>query len=137
MGTGILKDMTTKIKILLVDDQQIVRRGLRMSLGLEGDIHIIGEACDGLEAIELAKKLAPDVILMDVEIPHMDGITATQTLKTITPDTNVVVLTLHDDADVKLRTLDAGAFAFVPKHAPLDALIFTIRQAATSKDEPT
>ena len=120
-----------KIKVLLVDDQQIVRRGLRMSLGLEGDIHIIGEAGDGLEAIELAQKLTPDVIVMDVGMPHMDGIIATEKLKRIATDTAVIILTLHDNAEAQANAHKAGAFAFIPKHAPLDELIFTIRQAAS------
>ena len=124
-----------KIKVLLVDDQQIVRRGLRMSLGLEEDIYIIGEACDGLEAIECAPQLKPKVIVMDVQMSHMDGITATQRLKSVMPDTAIVMLSLHDHAEVKARALEAGAFAFIPKHAPLDELIFAIRQAASYSKE--
>ena len=69
--------MSMKINVLLADDQRIVRRGLRMSLGLEEEFNVIGEARDGLEVVQLAETLAPDVIVMDVNMPHMDGITAT------------------------------------------------------------
>ncbi len=119
-----------KIKVLLADDQEIVLRGLRMNLALETDLEIVAAVYDGLEAIDHAKRHRPDVIVMDVEMPHMDGITAAQTLRTELPDAAVVFLSMYDSTEVKERALKAGAFAFIPKHAPPDALIDTIRRAA-------
>ena len=118
------------IKLLLVDDQPLVRRGLRMSLALEEDFQIDGEAGDGREALALAQALAPDVVLMDVAMPKMDGLTAAQAIKSSMPKTAVIILSLYDDASTRERAVQAGAFAFVPKHAPLEELIAAIRQAA-------
>jgi DNA-binding NarL/FixJ family response regulator len=118
------------IKLLLVDDQPLVRRGLRMSLALEEDFQIDGEAGDGREALALAQALAPDVVLMDVAMPKMDGLTAAQAIKSSMPKTAVIILSLYDDASTRERAVQADAFAFVPKHAPLEELIAAIRQAA-------
>lgn len=121
------------IKLLLVDDQPSVRRGLRMSLALEEDFWIGGEAGSGTEALAQVKEISPDVVIMDVEMPAMDGIAATQALRESAPGVVVVVLSLYDDAAVRERAARAGAFAFVAKHAPPDELIAAIRQAAERK----
>ncbi|MEX0750165.1 MAG: response regulator transcription factor, partial [Dehalococcoidia bacterium] len=86
------------IRILLADDQTNVRKGLRMRLDLEAGIAVVGEAADGESAVSLARKLDPDVILMDVEMPGLDGIRATQQLRQDLPGCCIVVLTIHDDA---------------------------------------
>ncbi len=122
---------TMPIKVLIVDDQEIVRRGLRMSLSLEDDLRIVGAAENGREALALAQTLAPDVLVMDVEMPLLDGIAATEILKTTHPRIAVLILSLYDTEDAKMRALRAGAFAFIPKHAPLDILIAAIHQAHT------
>lgn len=115
------------IKLLIADDQEIVRRGLLMSLSLEEDFWIVGSAENGREALTLADTLAPDVIVMDVEMPLLDGIAATEILKTAHPDLAVVILSLHDAEELKARARQAGAFAFISKHAPLEVLIKAIR----------
>ena len=116
------------IKLLLVDDQSIVRQGLRMRLLLEPDITVIGEASSGEQALELVESLAPDIVLMDVEMPGMDGITTTAALHTSSPQSTVVMMSIHDDVHTRARAQAAGAAAFVEKSGTLDALLATIRQ---------
>lgn len=122
--------MNERIRILLVDDQPNVRRGLRMRLGLEPDITVVGEACDGSEALAMSLQLEPDVVLMDVEMPVMDGITATSLLATEAPGCAVIMLSLHDDSDTRERAHLAGAVDFVAKHSIDCALTDAIRAAA-------
>jgi DNA-binding NarL/FixJ family response regulator len=122
---------TTPIRVLLVDDQPSIRRGLRMRLGLEPDLEVVGEASDGREAIDVAYSTAPDVILMDIEMPTMDGITATSRLSQERPSCAVVVLSLHDDLDTRARARAAGAVNFVAKHEIDRALTDAIRAAAS------
>jgi len=113
--------------LLIVDDQPTVRQGLRMRLALEPDIEIAGEACDGIEAIELTHMLKPNVVVIDVSMPRMDGITATKAIRAIAPDTRVVVISLHSDNDTRQRASHAGASAFVDKHAEDGELLKAIR----------
>ena len=115
-----------------MDDEAKVLRGLRMRLGLEADIRVVGEAADGTTAVDLALQLSPDVVLMDVNLPVMDGITATQALSARVPQTAVVILSLHDDQATIDRALAAGAFAFVGKHQMNGDLVGVIRMAAGS-----
>jgi two-component system response regulator NreC len=116
------------IKLLLVDDQSIVRQGLRMRLLMEPDIVVIGEASSGEQALELVQLLSPDIVLMDVEMPGMDGITATAALRDNTPKSAVVMMSIHDDAHTRTRAQAAGAAAFVEKSGTLEVLLATIRQ---------
>ncbi|HLV97482.1 MAG TPA: response regulator transcription factor [Ktedonobacterales bacterium] len=118
------------IRVLLVDDQPAVRRGLRLRLHLEPDMQVVGEAGSGKEALPLAQTLAPDVVLMDVELPEMDGIEATATMRTVVPLSAVVMLSIHDDGQTRARAQAAGAVAFVAKGSTTDQLIATIRQVA-------
>ena len=118
------------IRLLLVDDQPAVRCGLLMRLNLEPDIQIVGEACTGREALRLAQSLAPDVVLMDVEMPEMDGIEATAALRLARSSSAVVILSIHDDAQTRGRAQAAGAVAFVEKRGATDSLLAAIRQAA-------
>lgn len=118
------------IRLLLVDDHPLMRTGLRMLLATEADLLVIGEAEDGQGAIDLATKLGPDVVLMDVEMPRMDGVTATGKLHQELPQIAIIVLTLYDNADTRARALNAGAAAFVSKFTPTDELLTTIRQIA-------
>jgi DNA-binding NarL/FixJ family response regulator len=120
---------TSMIKLLLVDDQPSVRMGLRMRLALETDVTIVGEAGDGEAALSLAQTLHPDVIVMDVQMPRMDGISATAALRTVAPRSSVVLLSLYDDAATRARGQEAGALAFVQKQGTMDALLAAIRQA--------
>jgi DNA-binding NarL/FixJ family response regulator len=121
-------DEENMIKLLLVDDQSIVRQGLRMRLLMEPDIVVIGEASSGEQALELVHVLSPDIVLMDVEMPGMDGITATAALRDNTPKSAVVMMSIHDDAHTRTRAQAAGAAAFVEKSGTLEVLLATIRQ---------
>ena len=111
-----------------------VRRGLRIWLALESDLEVVGEVDDGAEAISLARTLHPDVILMDVEMPGMDGISATAALRSVAPQSAVVILTLYDDAATRARAQEAGAAAFVAKHRMEETLVAEIRRAATAHE---
>jgi NarL family two-component system response regulator LiaR len=116
------------IKLLLVDDQPIVRQGLRMRLLMEPDIAVIGEASSGEQALMLVKSLAPDIVLMDVEMPVMDGISATVALRDAQSQSAVVMLSIHDDVNTRARAQAAGAVAFVEKRGAVDLLLATIRK---------
>lgn len=118
------------IRVLLVDDQSNVRRGLTMRLSLEPDIEVVGEAADGRAAVDAARRLRPSVVLMDVEMPELDGIAATRAIRSALPGTEVVILTLHDDADTRSRAEAAGAASFVAKHRMDGVLLQAIRRAA-------
>ncbi len=115
------------IRLLLVDDQSIVRQGLRMRLLMEPDIVVIGEASSGEQALELVNVLSPDIVLMDVEMPGMDGITTTATLRANTPQSAVVMMSIHDDTQTRARAQAAGAAAFVEKSGTLEVLLSTVR----------
>ena len=118
------------IRVLLVDDQAIVRRALRGRFQLEADIEVVGEASSGSEALVFAQSLMPDVVLMDVEMPEMDGIEATAALRRIGPQSAVVMLSIHDDAPTRERAQAAGAVALVEKRGATETLLAAIRQAA-------
>jgi DNA-binding NarL/FixJ family response regulator len=118
------------VRVLLVDDEPAVRRGLRARLQLETDIQVVGEASTGREALAVAQTLMPDVVLMDVEMPEMDGIEATAALRTVVPHSAVVMLSMHDDAQTRGRSLAAGAVAFVEKRGVTESLLSAIRLAA-------
>jgi len=120
----------TMIRLLLVEDELAVRQGLTMRLSAEPDFSVIGEAVDGEAALEMAGRLRPDVVLMDVEMPCLDGIATTCALLTICPSTAVIILSLHDDACTQARAKKAGAAAFVAKSMPSETLLTTIRQVA-------
>jgi DNA-binding NarL/FixJ family response regulator len=128
------------VKILLVDDQPSVRQGLRMLLALDPDMTIVGEAGDGATALELAASLQPDVVVMDVVMPGMDGLTAAERLHTLTPGIAIVILSLHDDPDVRARATAAGAAAYVGKGEAAGILAAAIRAAGrprpATKDAP-
>ena len=118
------------IRLLIVDDQPAVRKGLHMRLAAESDLSVIGEAADGEAALDLAQSLCPDVVLMDVQMPRMDGIAAASALHALCPRASVIMLSIHDDARTRARAEDAGAAGFVAKSMPPDMLLATIRQAA-------
>lgn len=122
----------TTIRILVVDDQALIRSGLRMILDAEADMTVVGEAANGREAVESGKRLRPDVILMDVRMPVMDGIDATRKLlgSGLDPDPSVLILTTFDLDEYVYAAIRSGASGFLLKDAPPDDLIHAIRVVA-------
>lgn len=118
------------IRVLLVDDQQLVRAGFRMILRAEPDIDVVGEAGDGADAVAQAEALAPDVVLMDIRMPGIDGIEATGRITALTGGPRVLVLTTFDLDEYVYESLRAGASGFLLKDAPEDQLVAAIRIAA-------
>jgi DNA-binding NarL/FixJ family response regulator len=116
-----------KIRLLLVDDQPAVLRGLRMWLALEPDLMVVGEAATGTDVGELINSVSPDCVLMDVEMPGLDGVDATAVVHALRPALPVVILSLHDDIETRVRAWIAGAAAFVAKHEVEPVLVRTIR----------
>jgi DNA-binding NarL/FixJ family response regulator len=121
--------------MLLVDDQPSVLQALRECFALEPNLKIVGEALDGEIALVLAEKLHPDIMLTDVAMPNMDGIAATEALRELSPDTRVVILSVHDNKATRVQALAAGAVAFIAKHEPAEALLDAIYRAAGQKTE--
>ncbi|MFI5895875.1 response regulator [Actinoplanes sp. NPDC051513] len=118
------------IRVLLVDDQPLIRAGLRMLCAAEDDLEVVGEAGDGREAVTLAERLAPDVVVMDLRMPGVDGISATSRILASRPATRVLVLTTFGDDDHLYPALTAGACGFLLKDAPPADLLEGIRRAA-------
>ncbi|MBS1672675.1 MAG: response regulator transcription factor [Actinobacteria bacterium] len=116
------------IRVLIADDQMLVRTGFRLILDLEDGIEVVGEAADGAECVRLATRLVPDVVLMDVRMPGLDGITATERLTAAGVSSRVLVLTTFDLDEYVFRALRAGAAGFLLKDAPREQLISAIRQ---------
>ena len=110
-------------RLVLADDHHLLRRGFRSLLGSEPGLEVVGEASTGLEAIEISRRLAPDLVLMDVRMPEMDGITATRRIKRHQPGVSVLVVTMHENPEYLLEALDAGAAGYVLKDAPAERLI--------------
>ncbi|MGE3327373.1 MAG: response regulator [Acidimicrobiia bacterium] len=115
--------------LMLADDHRMLRQGLRRSMEDEG-FTVVGEASDGEEAVRMAKDLLPDVILMDVSMPEMDGVEATRRITAALPGTKVVMLTMHPDHDVIRRAIEAGASGYLVKDCSIDEVALTVRQAA-------
>ena len=120
----------TPIRLLLVDDQDIVRAGLRSLLERHPEMDVVGEAGSGTEAVALAEQLRPDVILMDITMPEMNGAEATRQIKETVPEVNVLALTIHEDEAYFFEMLNAGASGYIPKRASPDDLLAAIQIAA-------
>lgn len=120
------------IRLLLVESQPAVRRGLQMRLRVEPDVTLVGETGDGLTALWQASILRPDVVLVDAESADIDGVRLITAMRSASPESAVVILSLRDDATTRKRLLAAGAVAFVSKHEFADRLLQAIRQAATT-----
>jgi DNA-binding NarL/FixJ family response regulator len=118
------------VKVLLADDQRILRDGFRLILESTGDFTVIGEAEDGWEAVDLARQLAPDVVLMDIRMPRMDGIEATKRIVASRPECRVLVLTTFDLDEYVFGALDAGASGFLLKDVTRDELTSAVRRVA-------
>jgi two-component system response regulator NreC len=118
------------VRLLLVDDHEVVRSGLRMLLDSEQDVQIVGEAGTAEEALRAVQELEPDVVLMDIGLPDLSGIEAAARIREIRPQVAVVALTIHEDKEYFFRMLDAGASGYVPKRAAPEELLTAIRAAA-------
>ena len=118
-----------KIKVLIVDDHQVVRQGLRTFLELQADVVVVGEAGDGQAAVEMARQLQPDVVLMDLVMPRLDGIAATQQVKALAPAVKVIALTSFTEDDKVFPAIQAGASSYLLKDVSPDELVEAIRAA--------
>ena len=118
------------IRVLIADDQQLVRAGFRVILESEDGIVVVGEAGDGLEALEQVRATRPDVVLMDIRMPHLDGLAATERLMALPDPPRVVVLTTFDQNEYVVRALRAGAYGFLLKDATATRLVAAVRVAA-------
>jgi DNA-binding NarL/FixJ family response regulator len=121
------------IRLLLADDQPLLRTGFRMVLGGEPDLDIVAEAGDGVEAVELARRLLPDVVLMDIRMPRMDGVAATRTIVDAKLPVRVLILTTFDLDEYVVGALRAGASGFLAKDVPADDLVIAIRTVAAGE----
>jgi two-component system, NarL family, response regulator DegU len=117
------------VRLLLADDHTMVRQTMRRSMEDEG-FTIVGEAGDGEEAVRLAAELEPEVVLMDVSMPVLDGVDATRRIRTAQPDVQVVMLTMHVDTDVVRRAISAGAVGYLTKDSTVEEVIEAVRLAA-------
>jgi DNA-binding NarL/FixJ family response regulator len=115
------------IKILIADDHPVVREGLIAMLSREGDFEVVGEAKDGVEAVNRAKELSPDVVLMDLRMPEMDGVEAMRQIRPTMPDVKFIILTTYSDDDYIFSGIEAGARAYLLKDAPREDLFKAIR----------
>lgn len=120
------RKMTTRV--LLVDDVEPVRWDLCTVLTLSGDLEIVGEAANGLEAIRLTESLQPDVVLMDLEMPVMDGYEATRLIKALCPSCRIVALTIHDYNEAYLKARRSGVDDFIIKGTPVEKLVQVITE---------
>ena len=116
-----------RIRVLLADDHRVTRQGLAYLLGGQHDLEVVGEATDGREAVAMANRLHPDVVVMDVNMPRLNGIDATREIVAVLPQTRVIGLSMYEPADVSRRFRKAGAAAFLTKGGSCDELIAAIR----------
>ena len=126
-----MKNTDRKIRVLLADDHLVVRMGLAAIIGIEKDMAVVGEACDGREAVRLAATLKPDVIVMDLMMPKLGGADATETILMANPDAKILILTTFGTSDELRRALDAGAVGALVKDSAHGQLIGAIRHAAS------
>jgi DNA-binding NarL/FixJ family response regulator len=122
--------MSERIKVLVVDDQGVIRAGLRMIVDHEADLDVVGEAADGLAAIDLVGQVKPDVVLMDIRMPQLDGIEATRRITSQPTHPAVLVLTTFDDEEYVLGAVRAGAAGFLLKDSGPDVLVSAVRTLA-------
>ncbi|MFS8639850.1 MAG: response regulator transcription factor [Symbiobacteriaceae bacterium] len=115
------------IRVLVADDHAILRDGIRTLLEAQPDIEVVGEASDGVEAVELARQLKPDVVLLDIGMPGMNGIEATRTILQDVPETRVLILSMHDNEEYIFPILEAGASGYVLKRSAATELVSALR----------
>ncbi len=127
--TRILGEPPGVARLLIVDDHEIARSGMRTILATEPAWRVVGEAANGAEGIALCRALAPDLVLMDIRMPDMDGITATKAIRAERQETQIIITTMYEDPDYMQRALEAGAVGYVLKDATRQALIDAVHQA--------
>jgi DNA-binding NarL/FixJ family response regulator len=115
-------------RVLIADDHPMIRDSFKRMLGYEKDFEVIGEASDGREAVELCRRLGPDLVLMDVRMPEMDGLDATRAIKANQPEVSVLVITTYENADYLLEAIKAGAAGYVLKDASSERLVNSMRR---------
>lgn len=120
-------DESPRIRVLVADDQALVRRGMTLMLAVEPDMEVVGQACDGVEAVEMAQQLLPDVVLMDLHMPRKGGVAATREITLSLPRTHVLVLTTLDAEETVFEAIRAGAQAYLLKDASEEELLETVR----------
>ncbi|MDI6803730.1 MAG: response regulator transcription factor [Bacteroidota bacterium] len=117
-----------RIKILVSDDHNLVRQGIVALLNVESDMDVIGEASDGIEAVRLAKKLDPDIVIMDLSMPNLNGLEATHQIKRDVPNVKVLILTQHENEEYVMQIIKAGASGYILKTSVSDDLIKAIKE---------
>jgi DNA-binding NarL/FixJ family response regulator len=122
--------VTSEITVLIVDDHEVVREGLRLSLSRTPHIRVVGEAPDGNAALDLAGRRKPNVVIMDVRMPGMDGLDATKALMELEPKTSVLIFTAYSERSLLARGLESGAKGYILKEAPHDTLVRAIEKVA-------
>jgi two-component system response regulator NreC len=123
--------MSELLRVVIVDDHTIFRSGLKLLLSSESDIKVVGEAQDGNGAVELATRLEPNVVLMDIGMPEVNGFEATRRIKELAPDVNILVLTMHRSDEYFFKILEAGASGYILKGAETEELINAVRVVAS------
>jgi DNA-binding NarL/FixJ family response regulator len=118
---------TPPVRLLVVDDNHLMRTGLELCLGLEPDIDVVGTAANGLAAVDTVARLAPDVVLMDLQMPVLDGLRSTRAVVGIAPATRVLVLTMDDEPAMAVKAFEAGARGYLLKDAGPDRLADSVR----------
>lgn len=129
-GTSQADKTPAPIRVLLADDHDILREGLKALLSIQGEIVIVGEACTGREAVDLAERLKPDIVLLDVSLPELDGLEACQRIRARLPHVHVLVLTMHEREDYLRRALEAGAAGYLIKRTAAAELHLAVRAVA-------
>jgi DNA-binding NarL/FixJ family response regulator len=124
------KPTKKRVKVLIADDQTLFREGIKDLLENEKSIEVIGEAADGQEVVRLAKKLRPDVILMDIKLPHLDGVSATRQIRKELPNTNVLILSSYEDEAHVMESIQAGANGYLSKMLPAAELVNALKAFA-------
>jgi two-component system, NarL family, response regulator DegU len=118
----------SKINIVLADDHVLVRNGIKAMLESDQELDVIGEASNGLEALETAQRLHPDILVLDIRMPEMNGLEATAKLESYSPDTKAVILSMHDSEEYVLQALDAGAFGYLLKDTDKTEFVKALKQ---------